>query len=244
MTLVYPPHDFEAYLTAVLLTWENRAPEWTIVAETSDWFGPPGPVRRVTADPGAARRIAVGVEAHAGRLAWVTLGQAFRHSGPRREAVLAEFIRCCVRHGPTTLGRLADPEVAETVARARAVKAEAHRYLGLLRFRAVGGQGWYAGYEPDHDVTGMLVGVFHRRMEGQDWMVHDVGRSKAWVCRNGQGQGVAGVVLSSLPSDPVEELWRQYFQTIAIEERLNPGCQRSKMPVKTWKHLVERPQTR
>jgi len=248
VTLVYPPHDFEAYLTAVLATWHNRAPEWPIVAEGGGWFGPEGPCRRVDGDVRAAQRVATGIRNLAGRRAWIALGWAFRHSGPRKESLLAEFIRSCVKYGPSTLDRLTDAGVVETLVRARAVKAEAHRYLGLLRFQTVDGQGWYAAYEPDHDVTGLLVGPFHRRMEGLDWMIHDVGRGKAWVCQNGAGRGVTGVVVSSVPSGEVHEasyqaLWRQYFQTIAVRERLNPRCQRSKMPVKTWNHLVERPQT-
>lgn len=247
MTLIYPAHDFEAFLTAVLETWLHKAPEWTIVCDAGDWFGPEGPRRIIVPDPAAARRMAAGVEAHAGPEAWLTLGHAFRHSDPGREAVLCEFIRLCVRHGASTLARLTDAEVKETVRRARAVRAEAHRYLGLLRFRSVDG-GWYAPYEPDHDVTGLLVGPFHQRMTGQDWMIHDLGRAKAWVCRNGVGEGVTGVRLEGRPAagdreEEVQRLWKRFFGTIAIPGRTNPKVQRGKMPVKTWKHLVERPQT-
>jgi len=249
MTLIYPADDFEAYLTAVLITWENRAPEWTIAADRGDVLGPAGPVRTVAADTAAALRIAAGVEAHAGPRAWLELGQAFRHADRGKEALLAEFIRLCVRHRRETLSRLVDAEVRETLRRAQAVRAEAHRYLGLLRFQTVAGEGWYARYEPDHDVTGLLVGTFHQRLAGQDWMIHDLGRAKAWVCRDGVGQSVTGLrVVGALPGEPGEtqtqDLWRRYFQTIANESRLNPGLQRSKMPRKTWNHLVERPQTR
>lgn len=247
MTLVYPPDDFEAYLTAVLETWVHRAPEWPIVAQgpQDQWFGPEGPHRTVVTDPTSARRVAAGVEAHAGRQAWLVLGQAFRHAGAGKEALLAEYIRACIRHGASTLDRL-DPEVREVLRRARAVKAEAHRYLGLLRFQAVGEGGWYARYGPDHDVTGLMAGPFHRRMAGHDWMIHDLGRSKAWVCRAGVGQGVTGVRLApgwvTAPTEAqAQDLWRRYFETIAIPGRTNPKLQRSKMPAKTWEHLVERP---
>jgi hypothetical protein len=34
-------------------------------------------------------------------------------------------------------------------------------------------------------------------------------------------------------------LWRSYYDTIAIRERLNPKKQRQDMPVKYWKYLTE-----
>jgi len=242
MTLVYPRDDFQAYLTAVLETWLHRAPEWTIAAESDDWFPASGPQRSVRADGQAARRIAEGVKAHAGARAWLVLSLAFRHADRGKEAVLAEFVRLCVRHGESTLDHL-DPEVCETLRRARAVRAEAHRFVGLVRFRAVDG-GWYARFEPDHDVLGLLVEPFQKRMEGYDWMLHDEGRQAAWVCRAGVGEGVRGVRVSAGPGrDPdadVQDLWRLYFRTTAVPERINLGLQRSKMPHKTWKNLVEK----
>jgi len=245
VTLVYPPDDFEAFLTAVLETWIHRAPEWSIVVEGGDWFLADGPQRAVSADPAAAHRMAEGILAQAGEDAWLTLGQAFRHGGRGKEALLAAYVRACVRYGRSTLDHLTDSDVKETVKRSRAVRSEAHRFLGLLRFQAVGGEGWYARFEPDHDVLGMLVGPFHQRMAGQSWVLHDVGRRKAWVCREGVGEVVFGIqVPPGWRRDPaevdVQNLWKQYFRTIAIADRLNPRVQRSKMPLKTWKYLVEK----
>jgi len=248
MTLVYPAGDFEAFLTAVLETWVHRAPEWTIEAEGEQGWGlggETGPRRVLVADAQAAQRMAVGIEAQAGAEAWLTLGHAFRHGAPGKEVLLTGFVRACVRYQRSTLEHLTDGDVRNTVARARAVRAEAHRYLGLVRFQAVQGEGWYARFEPDHDVLGMLIGHFHRRMAGQDWVLHDLSRQKAWVCRTGVGQGVRGIqVPENWSRDPgeaaIQDLWRTYFRTIAIRDRLNPGLQRSKMPQKTWKHLVEK----
>ena len=244
MTLVYPQGDFEAFLTAILETWVHKAPEWEIVPESGDWFGPEGPRKLIHADASAARRMAEGVVTHSGEEAWRTLTEAFRHADRGNEALLAEFIRLCVRLGPRVLEHLAHPGVRDTVRRARAVRSEAHRFLGLVRFQEVAGGGWYARFEPDHDVLGLLVGHFHQRMEGLNWMLHDQGRQKAWVCRGGVGQGVSGVNVPFVPTGEVEpaaqELWRLYFKTIAIPGRTNLALQRSKMPLKTWKNLVEK----
>lgn len=245
MTLVYPRDDFEAFLTAILETWVHKAPEWDIAADGGEWFVADGPRRMIAPDPVAARRILDGVVNLAGEEAWRVLGAAFRHNGPGKEALLAGYVRACVRYGATTLEHLTDGQVHQTVSRARTVRAEAHRYQGLIRFQAVAGEGWYARFEPDHDVLGMLVGTFHQRMAGQDWVLHDLGRKKAWVCRGGVGEGVRGIQVPPQWSreageEAVQDLWKRYFQTIAIQDRLNPRVQRSKMPLKTWKHLIEK----
>ena len=242
MTLVYPAHDFDAFLTAVLETWVNRASDQAIWADQGDWFGPEGPCRAVTADPDAARRVTEGVSRLAGPLAARYLGDAFRHRDPGKEAVLTEFVRLCVRHRRATLGGL-EPAVRETVRRAEAVRSEAHRFLGLTRFTQVSG-GWYARIEPDHDVVGMLTLALGRRMGGDDWMLHDAGRGLAWVCQAGEGRFVRGVELVASVTESesaAQALWQRYFATIALPNRIRPDLQRSKMPQKTWKNLVEVP---
>ena len=37
----------------------------------------------------------------------------------------------------------------------------------------------------------------------------------------------------------MEELWRVFFQTIAIKERKNLRCQQSFMPKKYWQDMLE-----
>ena len=54
--------------------------------------------------------------------AWRVLTEAFRHRDHGKEAVLAEFIRSCVRNGPGVLTRHLEPEVKESWRRARAVR--------------------------------------------------------------------------------------------------------------------------
>ena len=36
-----------------------------------------------------------------------------------------------------------------------------------------------------------------------------------------------------------QDLWRTYFRSLTIRERLNPRKQRQDMPVRFWPHLTE-----
>ena len=57
------------------------------------------------------------------------------------------------------------------------------------------------------------------------------------------------IVPGKLPGNPgwddqeavFQQLWRQYHRTVAIEGRINPILQRTMMPRRYWKYLVEQP---
>jgi probable DNA metabolism protein len=38
-----------------------------------------------------------------------------------------------------------------------------------------------------------------------------------------------------------QKLWRNYFNTLSVEGRTNTALQRSNMPRRYWKYLVEKP---
>ena len=38
---------------------------------------------------------------------------------------------------------------------------------------------------------------------------------------------------------PFEDLWKQFYKSVNIEERKNPKCQKRMMPTRYWKHLTE-----
>ena len=37
-----------------------------------------------------------------------------------------------------------------------------------------------------------------------------------------------------------QQLWKTYFKSVAIRERINPVKQRKDMPVRYWKYLTEK----
>lgn len=132
-------------------------------------------------------------------------------------------------------------KVHETAGR---VRYEAHRMLGLLRFRQLEGGAYYAPMGPDHNVLSLIAPHFADRLSDQSWMIHDVKRDIAAVY-NKQDWVIAVVrQKKALPlhGDELEfqRLWKQYFQSIAIAGRKNPRLQRQHMPSRYWKYLVEK----
>ena len=88
-------------------------------------------------------------------------------------------------------GREADrhyelPGVVKTVEMAKRTGRDVHRWKGFLRFRLLGDGVFYAPFEPDHNVLPFLTAHFRKRLGDQEWMVHDLKRSIAALCREGR----------------------------------------------------------
>ncbi|QTL99026.1 DUF4130 domain-containing protein [Iocasia frigidifontis] len=125
------------------------------------------------------------------------------------------------------------------------VSGERHRLLGLLRFRKIAGDIYYAPFEPDHNVITLMAPHFAKRLVDQNWIIHDLKREKAviynqqeWVLTDLKKRLDQG----RLTAEEIEyqELWRGFFDSVAIENRKNSRLQRQFMPERYWKYLIEK----
>nr|WP_052464933.1 TIGR03915 family putative DNA repair protein [Geoalkalibacter subterraneus] len=113
----------------------------------------------------------------------------------------------------------------------------------LLRFRETQDGVLYAPMEPDHFILPLVAPHFSVRLAKERWLIHDVRREKG-VLYDGGGWILADLELEESPVFTDDErhwqhLWQTFFRRVAIGERLNPRRQRSFMPMKYWKYLVE-----
>jgi len=74
-------------------------------------------------------------------------------------------------------------------------------------------------------------------------VIHDVKREKALVAYGGDWY-ITPFKKENVPDASASEqdyraLWKQYFDNMAIRQRINPRCQKNMMPVRYWKHLTE-----
>lgn len=139
---------------------------------------------------------------------------------------------------------LHDPRVSRILELSRKVSGEKHRMLGLLRFRQLNHDLYYAPMEPDYNILALVAPHFSRRMADQNWIIHDLKRGLAAVYNKEQWFLTE---LSQIPplETPAEEarwqkLWQEYFDSIAIASRTNLALQRRFLPRRYWKHLIEK----
>lgn len=124
------------------------------------------------------------------------------------------------------------------------VKLEMHRMLGFVRFKEIG-DFFYSAIEPDNNILSLISGHFADRLRGECFILHDLRREVAFFYNRGES-GYAPLLkcesecfLRDGRDRFYEELWRDFYEIIAVEGRKNPKLQRNYMPVRYWKHLTE-----
>ncbi|MGE4282884.1 MAG: TIGR03915 family putative DNA repair protein [Clostridia bacterium] len=126
----------------------------------------------------------------------------------------------------------------------RKVGGECHRLLGLVRFRLLSGEIYYAPIEPDNNIVALLAPHFTKRFAAQNWILHDVKRGIAAVYNKEEWIITELNIDQTLKLEEKElfyqQLWKQYFHSIAIEDRVNPRLQKRCMPMRYWKYLIEK----
>lgn len=174
-----------------------------------------------------------------------TLYHAFLSDVAGVEMILFRYLELGWRVGGRLDSLLTRDEVRQVHRLARKVRYEAHRMMGFVRFKEVAGGFYYAQLEPDHRILPLVAPHFSRRFRDQHWIIHDLRRGEGIVYDAGRKEwaqteiDLCGMPEFTAKEELCQELWRRYFDRIAIEERKNPKLQRSKLPFKYRKHLVE-----
>lgn len=123
------------------------------------------------------------------------------------------------------------------------INVERERMMQFVRFSVMEGDMLYAGIEPDNDIIELIAAHFSDRFRSEPFIIHDLKRDKAVAAYGGHWY-ISDFTADDIPEKSSEEqkyrdLWKIYFDNIAIKERRNPKCQRSFMPARYWKHLTE-----
>lgn len=140
---------------------------------------------------------------------------------------------------------LSDDRVLQVENLSRKVSGERHRMLGLLRFHRLQSGIFYAPIQPDYNITALLAPHFAERLSDQNWVIHDVKRKLAafYDCTEGDWyiSDFDTNQYALMKEDTLyQELWKQFFNAIAIKTRINPRLQKQHMPVRYWSYLIEK----
>jgi probable DNA metabolism protein len=103
----------------------------------------------------------------------------------------------------------------------------------------------YARVAPDHEVLEFIAPHFADRFKCDPFIIHDTKRGKAVIAWQKHwyiadfSEKDAALLESTEGERTYRDLWRGYFDALAIKERKNPRCQRNLMPARYWQNLPE-----
>lgn len=186
---------------------------------------------------------------HLGWYAYKVIYQAAMSQDERKgEAILATML--AAREIPNSrriMEHLSHPQVAKVVKLAKNVGEEAHQWTGFLRFRELENGVLFSRFRPKNKVMTYVAPHFADRLSVENWMicdethgefaVHEAG--KQWVLVSDMELDREKIELVSEKERLMQELWKEFKETIAIKERKNPKCQLQHMPLWYRNDMVE-----
>lgn len=169
----------------------------------------------------------------------------FRSGEKKRFKVLFDYLNVVISNKNIDVSKaFALPEIQAFTDLKNRIYTEMHRFKGFLRFMETEKGFYYACYEPDNDITELLVPHFTARLQSP-FIIHDIKRNILALCDgkrykilNGGDNGVT--VFMSESEEIFLDLWQQYYKSINIKERKNLRQMRNYMPERYWKNLSEK----
>ena len=161
---------------------------------------------------------------------------------PQKELKILDFLLHGYNEGGKLLNKLGDPVVAPLLAAERHLLGEAHLLKGFIRFSDIG-DALVSTITPKNYILPFLAKHFTLRYDNENFMIFDKTHKSALIYQNGKTEiiSVDSIELPELSEkeEMYQSLWKQFYNTIAIESRENPRCRMTHMPKRYWENMLE-----
>lgn len=158
----------------------------------------------------------------------------------KKENIIINFLDLGIEMGPSVNNYHSHPAVNSIISIERKVSMESHRYLGYVRFTQIKNI-LYSSIHPTYNILPLIGNHFADRLSCESFIIQDdnrkialVSKDKNWlICPFDQDLSIYK------EPDIYVSLWKEYFDNIAIESRINKKLQQSFVPLKYRKDLLE-----
>ena len=161
--------------------------------------------------------------------------------------IIYRFLLKGFQVGREILQQFTDPDVMRLFEVRRNVGNEAHYFREFARFTSIDNQVYVCHLEPKSNVIEIVGRHFADRMPSEHFVIIDDRRKLAVVhpkneenyLRELSDEEMKILGQSESYEDQFVELWKAFFDAIAIKQRENYKCQRNLMPLWMRKHVTE-----
>ena len=209
----------------------------------------------VTADPDKSRKVARTLIRRLGTHFYETVCRGAMADGACRRlpmdkanAVYQTIVMAlALPEGERVLEYLGEPCIACIFELCRQTSNEACHLLEFLRFSELKNGILFSRIHPKNDVLPILAAHFTDRLPLENFMIYDAVHKTAAVHRASKDYLIADASAldprlteaRSAEEEMFRQLWRTFFDTIAVEARINPKLQIQNIPKRFWADTVE-----
>lgn len=173
---------------------------------------------------------------------WDFIEKGFASVAENREAALIIALEYALHFGDNLTRHTYQKEIERLFISIKQLKVEIHHYQGFTRFNEI--DGWLiAVIHPKHAVLPYLMPFFCQRLPHERFIIYEKKSQMIGIYENYELQFKEFHDLPKLSLTPeeiaIQSQWRVFFKTVAIDERLNPTCQRNHLPKRFWNDLPE-----
>lgn len=145
-----------------------------------------------------------------------------------------------------------DPTTLKLQLLARRVGHEQHYMVQFVRFQRCKDDIFFAPVSPESNVLPLNIKYFRDRFSDQKWIIYDTKRHYGFyydltdvqeITLDDETFATDGKLNPGILAEEeilFQDMWRGYFSSITIKERINPKLHRKNMPKRFWKYLTEK----
>ena len=161
------------------------------------------------------------------------------------ENTILRYLKLCYKYG-TSINLAKNNDTIILIDKyCQKVNIEAERFRQFVRFKEIGPLSFYAKIEPDHNVLPLIIDHFTERFSDQNFIIHDIKRELALVYNKKSSfitylnKEESKSILSLSKDNTFEDLFKVFYKSTTIKERINLKCRDNFMPRRYQKNLTE-----
>lgn len=205
---------------------------------------------QVETDLEKAEKVNRTIAGHFGEISYSYLWHAlYSHQKERGNAVYRTIARgLAMAYRGELVNYLQDPYVLAVNKMHQNVWNEAHHYMGFVRFHELQNKILYSEIEPKNHVLPIIAEHFADRFGKENFMIKDIGRKLYIVHEAGkkivfhQEKQPGMEITEDMYSEEerqMQQLFKIFHNSIAIQERTNLNLQRQLLPLRFRGNMVE-----
>lgn len=251
MTVFRYDKSFEGLLTALFDAYARRTFPDALLAE-----GDPGPLfvtceHLVTTDGAKAERVWKALCDKLPREVVNMLASAWLSDEEGIDMSLMRYMRRVIDSRGDVATDFSDRDILRVKQTAQKVSRERLALVQFTRLQKGGDDTYFAPVSPRYNVLPLAVSYFRDRFGDQKWLIYDIRRRYGFyydlerveeVTMEDDSHLLGGQLDDELLARDerlFQDLWRAYFKSTTIRERINPRAQRQHMPRRFWHLLTE-----